>query len=396
MSRRLLTLSALSIVRVSFGILVASNAMAQSSVTNPVYPVTDTSQNACYDNNGLIDCPAEGEAFFGQDAQHEGTAPSFNDNGNGTVADNVTGLVWQQAPSEERMGWSDAQAYCAALELSGSNNWRLPNLKELFGLNDFSQGWPYLDAAFFTLNGRDKDQQFWTSNFYEVGTTHDGAPSAFGVNHITGHIKAYPAEAPDAMPQGQAPPPPRSNDGSKAARPGGAPPAFGKLARCVLGEEIGQNAFTDNGDGTVTDSATALMWSQSDAGKDMNWEDALSYAEAMNQTKHLGYDDWRLPNIHELQSIVDYSGNFPAINATYFEWTEADRYFWSSTSAYFNAQKPEYIYAWYVAFGYAPGPDGEDVHGAGAVRFIGKAEDSPAAEGDYRPLNSVRLVRDAD
>lgn len=357
-------------------------------------------QSACYNNKTEIACPKTGEAFAGQDAQFTNTPQSYTDNGDGTVIDNVTGLVWQQVPDKERLGWQAAQDYCKTLELADLTDWRTPNLKELFGLSSFNKGWPYLDTSVFTLLGADKDQQFWSSNFYHAGTTHNGAPSAFGVNHVTGHIKAYPAEArqSDEGNNSRKPPPPPGGDNadSPQRQPGGAPPHFGKLVRCVSGDETGLNEFSNNTDGTVLDTATGLMWGQSDAGTLMNWEEALAFAVRMNSEDYLGYDNWRLPDIRELHSIVDYSGVFPAIDLDVFQITEPDTYFWSSTSAYFNAKQPEHVYAWYVAFGYAPGPDGEDVHGAGAVRFIGKAENSPSAEGDYRPLNAVRLVRDAD
>ncbi len=129
-----------------------------------------------------------------------------------------------------------------------------------------------------------------------------------------------------------------------------------------------------------------------------NGEDALSYAEDF---EYAGYDDWRLPDIKELQSIVDYSGSYPAIDPTYFNTTELaeneNYYFWSSTSAYFSTELPDNGYAWYVAFGKAVGDDGEDSHGAGAVRFSPKYLESDfAGEGGDNILNSVRLVRDAD
>jgi hypothetical protein len=58
------------------------------------YPVVDTGQAACYDDSGAeITCPAKGEAFYGQDAQFSGNVFSFTDNGDGTVTDNVTGLI---------------------------------------------------------------------------------------------------------------------------------------------------------------------------------------------------------------------------------------------------------------------------------------------------------------
>ena len=353
--------------------LAINSSLAFGQVT---YPLTDTGQTKCYNLSNEINCPKEGEEFYGQDAQFLTNPPSFSSNEDGTVRDEVTGLLWQKFPSEQRMSWTDAQDYCKTLELAGRDDWRTPNLKELFGISDFTQGWPYIDDSVFYLSGSGKDQQFWASNFYKVGTTHGGAYSAFGVNHSTGHIKAYPADPP-----------------KNKKHIFGKHPNFGKLVRCVAGDEIGKNLFKNNNDGTITDLATGLMWSRTDAGKDMEWKDALKHAVQMNANNYLGYSDWRLPNIRELQSIVDYSGSFPAIEAKYFVWSEADRYYWSSTSAYFNSNNSKRYYAWYVAFGYAPGPNGEDVHGAGAVRFIGKSENSPHAEGDYRPMNSVRLVR---
>ena len=75
--------------------------------------------------------------------------------------------------------------------------------------------------------------------------------------------------------------------------------------RLVRGNtSYGQNAYVDNGNGTITDNATGLMWLQADSGSAMSWQDALAYAEASTAS---GYSDWRLPNAKELQSIVDYT-----------------------------------------------------------------------------------------
>ncbi|NER83568.1 MAG: DUF1566 domain-containing protein, partial [Leptolyngbya sp. SIO1D8] len=313
-------------------------------------------------------CPAPGEAFYGQDAQYARSAPSFTDNGDASITDSVTGLMWQQVPTTTSYSWADAQNYCETLSLADYDDWRAPSLKELFSISDFETGWPYIDTAFFSLIQTPdmKQEQYWSSNFYEVGTTHGGSPSAFGVNHGTGHIKAYP-------------------DGSNGS------PRARKYVRCVRGEPYGSNDFVNNQDGTVTDNATDLMWLQDDNGVAIDWENALTYADGFS---FAGYDDWRLPNIKELQSLVDYAGVYPAIDTSYFNITDDDSYFWSSTSAYFSPQSPNYYYGWYVAFGYAVGPDGEDVHGAGAVRFDTKAEGGPAGEEPERIYNYVRLVRD--
>ena len=104
------------------------------------YPIVDTNQGFCYDNCEQMDCPAEGEAFYGQDAQYTGTIPSYTDNWDGTVTDNVTGLIWTQDISSYAMPWSDASTYCESLNTGGYTDWRLPTLKELWSIRDFSQG----------------------------------------------------------------------------------------------------------------------------------------------------------------------------------------------------------------------------------------------------------------
>ncbi|MCP4164839.1 MAG: DUF1566 domain-containing protein [Chloroflexi bacterium] len=71
--------------------------------------------------------------------------------------------------------------------------------------------------------------------------------------------------------------------------------------------DYGENDLVDNGDGTISDSAKELMWAQSDSGAGLNWEQALAWVEQGNAENYLGYDDWRLPDAKELQSIVDYS-----------------------------------------------------------------------------------------
>ena len=351
------------------------------------FPVVDTGQTACYDDNGdEISCPASGEAFAGQDAQYDGNQMSYTDNGDGTITNNATGLMWQQTPDNQGLSRPEAVAYCESLELAGYDDWRIPTLKELFSISDFSEGWPYLNTNYFDLAGTSvsKDEQYWADDY--VGTTVEGgSEAAFGVNHGTGHIKAYPANVSGPM---------------------------GNYVRAVRGNTYGVNDFVDNGDGTITDNAAGLMWQQADSGSGMDWENALAYAESFTLA---GHDDWRLPNIKELQSIVDYTHSpsasdetnlGPAIDTDFFQITELPSgttnystdygYFWSSTSAYFGTESPEYYYAWYVAFGTAVDDNGDDFHGAGAVRFDTKVEGVPASDDGERYYNYVRLVRDAD
>jgi len=71
---------------------------------------------------------------------------SYTDNGDGTVTDNVTGLMWQKDHSPATLTWGcspqpgSAQGYCASLNLAGHTDWRLPKLIELVSLLDYSNG----------------------------------------------------------------------------------------------------------------------------------------------------------------------------------------------------------------------------------------------------------------
>ena len=65
------------------------------------------------------------------------------------------------------------------------------------------------------------------------------------------------------------------------------------------------NEYTDNGDGTVTDHATGLMWQQSGSKEYMTYDAAKKYIEALNKDRFAGYDDWRLPTMDELTSLLE-------------------------------------------------------------------------------------------
>lgn len=85
--------------------------------------------------------------------------------------------------------------------------------------------------------------------------------------------------------------------------------------------------FTDNADGTVTDNNTGLMWQKSEPGE-LVWENALTYCEGLSLSI---YDDWRLPNIKEIESIIDDNMDNPAIDTNFFPDAYTSNY-WSSTT----------------------------------------------------------------
>ncbi|MDV7145447.1 DUF1566 domain-containing protein [Tropicimonas sp. TH_r6] len=385
------------------------------------YPVPDTSQTACYDATDEITCPAEGEAFYGQDAQTNTTPMSYTDNGDGTVTDNVTGLIWAQSPDlngdgeitvADKLSYEGSLAFAESSELAGYDDWRIPTIKEMYSLMNFQgvdpSGYqtdgsetlvPFLDAETFDFAYGDVDAgeriidaQMVSTNVY-VGETvpNEEAGTLFGVNFADGRIKGYGLEL------------------------HGSPKPF--YVMMVRGETgYGVNDFTDNGDGTVTDASTGLMWTQGDSGEAMSWEEALKWAQTANAESYLGYSDWRLPNVKELQILVDYTrspstSDSAAIDPV-FETTEITNeagekdygWYWSSTT-HANMTEEEGNAGAYVCFGRAMGymeDNWADVHGAGSQRSdfkTGDAAEYPEGNGPQgdaiRIDNFARLVRDA-
>jgi hypothetical protein len=102
--------------------------------------------------------------------------------------------------------------------------------------------------------------------------------------------------------------------------------------------------FTDNGDGTILDIGTNLMWQKcivgatgvnclATNGTGYDWQGALNEAQTSN---FAGYNDWRVPNIKEIASIIEHRCKNPALNSNYFPNTP-NNFEWSSTPSAANA-----------------------------------------------------------
>jgi len=404
------------LVRVAFLVLLVVHPVSWSPAGS--YTLVDTGQERCYNNTHEIAYPKPGDAFFGQDAPCQGNQPSYRDNGDGTITDVNTALMWQGDPGK-KMTFEQAVAGASKCRLAGYSDWRLPTIKELYSLILFSgtdpdpmsrsssRQKPFIDTKYFTFQYGDPargeriiDSQFATCTKY-VSTTMRDNETMFGVNFADGRIKGY---------------------GMRSPRTGGDK-TFHVLF--VRGNTIyGKNAFRDNRDGTVTDKATGLMWMKVDSGalksgrkKDgkMNWQEALNWAEGL---EYAGYSDWRLPNIKELQSIVDYTRSpattnsaaiDPVFRTTSFIAEGGKKDFpcyWSGTT---HASLSRASTACYVAFGRSFGwmrnrrSGGYilmDVRGAGSQRSDPKSGDASTfphgrgPQGDViRIHNFVRCVR---
>ncbi len=150
------SLSAKFLILAGFLVLIALAATPGLQVQ--AYTLPDTGQTKCYDNTKEIPCPQPGEAFYGQDAQYQGPPMAYRDNGDGTVTDLNTGLMWQQGDDQNGpewpygyYTWQQAMDYCAALDLAGHSDWRLPARLELLSLVNY--GIPYpgptIDTRYF-------------------------------------------------------------------------------------------------------------------------------------------------------------------------------------------------------------------------------------------------------
>ncbi len=302
-----------------------------------------------------------------------------------------------------KIAYDEAFIKADTLTLGGYSDWRVPTIKELYSLILFTGRVmgatavdKFINTSYFnqplgdtSIGEREIDAQTWSSTQY-VCLTMAGDSTVFGVNFIDGRIKGYPKYRP-----------PAGVVLNKA------------YFRMVRGNTAyGANDFIDNGNGTITDNASGLMWQQADDGITRDWQNALFYAENLTLA---GQSDWRLPNAKELQSIVDYTRcpdntHSAAINPLFRATTFTDPdckpgqygYYWTGTT-HLDGVNP-YLGAVYIAFGEAQGEMTSglmDVHGAGAQRSdpkTGCRANYPkpwGPQGDIQYVfNYVRCVRD--
>ena len=173
--------------------LVYSQSNAQLT-----YPIVGTGVTVCYGNSAPIACPTNTtDPFYGQD---QGTTPSFHDNGDGTISDLITGLIWVKARGS-KMSYDSTSIMAGLCATGGFHDWRVPSIKELYSLINFNgksgitaaDCHAYLDTNYFqmaygpgdtAIGSRTIDAQDWSATRYN-GLTMGGDSTVFGVNFVT-------------------------------------------------------------------------------------------------------------------------------------------------------------------------------------------------------------------
>ncbi len=258
-------------------------------------------------------------AMVGEDSDYTMNAPSFTDNNNGTITDNVTGLMWQKTDNGE-CTWENAVSNASSITTGGYSDWRLPTPSEAFSILNHQLN-PALNSVYFTNHAGVSPDYWWTSDIFGSSTTNVWCTNSGG--------GLGPKPKAETLSAG----------GSKWYH-----------ARYVRGAKPNNgHSYINNGDGTITDTDTNLMWSQAPSSS-LSWSAGVAYAEGLALA---GYSDWRLPNVKELQSLVDITRatatgatTSACINRTLFPAASATAY-WSSTSV----KSGTFTEAWLVEFG---------------------------------------------
>jgi len=276
----LLTLLLTGILAASFSLVAPARA----------YTLPDTGLVKCYDTSETaIPCQARGKPFSAQDGNFKGSQPRYQDNtaSGGTATDLLTGLTWQTtgASGVDGRTWDDAVAACQGLSQGGVSGWRLPTQQELLSLVNYG---PYSWAT--TLPGPDPDAApYWSD------TAVAGSPTeAWTVDYSSG-------------------------------TPGRHAKNEQLSVRCVAGTPLPGPSLTDNGNITVSDASTGLMWEKAASATTSDWQTALDYCTHRTTG---GYKDWRLPNQRELLSLANFSLANPTLDPVFDSATPL----WSGTT----------------------------------------------------------------
>lgn len=296
--------------------------------------LNDTGQNVCYDYNSVVvACNVSGalpglDAFHGRDAAAAagftfkaggGTAgfdftkicangdaagsgtcpanPTANTGPNPAATewactrDNVTGLLWS-LESHTGGTWVSYSASATTSRCGQASGWRMPATRELLSIIHGGTSSPAIDTAYFPGT---------QSNWYWAAEVEAIDPADLANPNPVNHPNAWMVDFSDGMAG--------TNTKTDLSFP----------TRLVWGSAPTQGPFIVHPDATVTDTATSLMWDRCTYGATGSdclggtpmtatgdyWPLAFAEVGAANAAKYKGYDDWRLPNKNELESLVN-------------------------------------------------------------------------------------------
>lgn len=332
--------------------------------TNPLFALPATGQQISY---------ATGDDFSAKKGVAWSAATRFTDNGDGTVTDSLTGLVWlQDAGCLGTALWADglnavnqlASGICGLKDGSTAGTWRVPNVVELESLIDVSVSDPAISPAsgfVHVSNGI-----YWTSTSYYGGV--GGSDKAWTIrlsdgrfmNDTTLNVKATMTNAIWAV---------KGTSGGAIKLPATGfhiPYAAGDDGSVQAGVGLDSPRFVDNNDGTVTDTMTGLHWLKlaNCASISGTWTEALTAINTLGDGQ-CGLSDgssagqWRMPNRNELQSLADRA---QTNMGEYFDYTYLNKdgsvyqapilttfielqYYWTSTTDAADTTKAWTVYS---------------------------------------------------
>lgn len=275
----------------------------------------------------------------------------FTDNGDGTITDAATGLMWQKE-TNKRMGPKDAEAFISTMDLAGYTDWRLPNIKELntiLNLDEAKNNW-FFDAfpvpeneAMLHYSACDLFERHyaWVTNFTYGYDGYYGGRSAPLLSRAVRYAELPKKE---------------KKYNAFVITHTGQERAFDLKGREVDKDRIwGLDAqriwtkpsFESIEDGkAIKDNINGLVWDNAHDDLLLTWKDAKEYIAGLNESGYLGRTDWRLPGREEIRSIARYDDIQPAVYQNVFDNTK-NAYYWTAYT-----DKLYYENAWGMYFGY--------------------------------------------
>jgi hypothetical protein len=308
-----------------------------------------TGQKTCHDTSGQeILCTGTG-----QDAEHNKgdpwPAPRFKRQEE-TVLDRLTGLVWTENANlaEFPVTWQEALNFVHHMnqeEAFGYADWRLPNRRELRSLISFQTKRPALPEGHVFKNV--VLSWYWTSTTASINRAYawyihmEGGRMFYGGKAESFLFWPVRRRGYDRLPRtGQM----QCFDSGGTSMPC---KGSGQDGEYQAGRVWPRQRFESVGDGVV-DRLTGLCWSKNAdlTDKPVTWEHAFKATKDLRGSSH-GVRPWRLPNINELESLVDASMHSPALPAQH-PFKNLREAYWSSTTSMFE---PDWAWALYLAKG---------------------------------------------